>query len=248
MLRTIIIDDDPNCIELLSIMLSRYCPQVQVLQTFTNPKEAPEAILEQSPDLLFLDIEMPGMTGFDLLDKIKSIRRTDVIFTTAHDEYAFKAFKYAAIDYLRKPVDAFELKDAVERCILRTQTAHAVNRIGVLMDNHHKISASPTLTLATQEGYIFVKVEDIMRCEADGAYTKIYLVNGEMVIVSHTMRHYEDILDDNHFFRIHDKHIVNLRFVKKYIKEDGQVLLTNGVRVDVSRRRKDAFLVRMSDL
>lgn len=246
MLRTIIIDDEPNCIETLGLMLGRYCPEVQVLHTFSNPLDAPAAILDQAPDLLFLDIEMPGMTGFDLLEKVKSMAQPDVIFTTAHNEYAIKAFKYAAIDYLLKPVDAFDLKAAVERCIARRRTAHAENRIGVLIDNHKKAAQPPTLTLATQEGYIFVKIDDIVRCEADGAYTKIYLVGGEMIIVSQTMRHYEDILTENNFFRIHDKHIVNLRFVKKYIKEDGQVLLRDGTRVDVSRRRKDDFLKRMS--
>lgn len=248
MLRTIIIDDEPNCIEMLGLMLGRYCPEVQVLHTFSNPLDAPAAILDQSPDLLFLDIEMPGMSGFDLLEKVKSMAQPDVIFTTAHNEYAIKAFKYAAIDYLLKPVDAFDLKAAVERCIARRLTAHAANRIGVLIDNHQRPAQSPTLTLATLEGYIFVKVDDIARCEADGAYTKIFLAGGEMIIVSQTMRHYEDILLENNFFRIHDKHIVNLRFVKKYVREDGQVLLLDGTRVDVSRRRKDDFLKRMSGL
>lgn len=242
MLRAIIIDDEPNCIETLGIMLERHCPEVEVLQTFTNPLEAPEAILQLSPDLLFLDIEMPGMTGFDLLEKVKSMAEPAVIFTTAHNEYANKAFKYAAIDYLLKPVDAFDLKAAVERFKVARLKKDAGHRMEVLMANHNRVNPSPILSFAMQDCYEFVNVDDIIRCEADGAYTKFFVAGGEMFIVSRTMGYYEDILTENNFFRVHDKHIVNKYFIKKYIKEDGQILLTDGTLVDVSRRRKDGFL------
>lgn len=245
MLRTIIIDDESNCIEMLEIMLARYCPEVQVLRTISNPLEAPAAVLDLNPELIFLDIEMPGLTGFDVLEKIKGVAHADVIFTTAHNEYAIKAFKYAAVDYLLKPVDAIELKAAVLRCVENRQFGQ--NRLDVLVGNHKNTTQTPTLALASQEGYVFVKIEEIVRCEADGAYTKFFLDTGEMVIVSHTMRHYEDILVENNFFRVHDKHIVNLNFVKRYLREDAQLLLSDGTRVDVSRRRKDDFLKRMSE-
>ncbi len=244
MVRTLIVDDELNCIEMLELMLGRYCPELQVLRTISNPLEAPAAILDLNPDLIFLDIEMPGMTGFDLLEKIKGIAQPDVIFTTAHNEYAIKAFKYAAVDYLLKPVDALELKAAVLRSLENRR--QAPGRLDVLVGNYKNSTQAPILALASQEGYLYVRIEDIVRCEADGAYTKFFLTNGEMVIVSHTMRHYEDILTENNFFRVHDKHIVNLRFVKKYLKEDAQVLLSDGARVDVSRRRKDDFLKRMN--
>lgn len=248
MLRTIIIDDEPNSSEMLGLMLQRYCPDVQVLSVVHNPLEAPAMILDSNPDLLFLDIEMPGMSGFDLLEKIKSVVHPDVIFTTAHNAYAIKAFKYAAVDYLLKPVEAVELKAAVQRCAeRRAATQQSSNRLDVLVGNHKNGAQAPVLALVSQEGYVFVKVADVIRCEADGAYTKFYLASRETVVVSHTMRHYEDLLTDNNCFRVHDKHIVNLQYVKKYLKEDAQVLLSDGSRVDVSRRRKDDFLKRMSE-
>lgn len=251
MLQTILIDDEPGSLETLKRLLRRYCPDVEILGQFSDPHGGLKAVLELAPDLILLDIEMPELSGFDILERIKGIVAPDIIFITAHNEYAIKAFKYAAVDFLLKPVDALELKAAVQRCQQQTDERHQQKKLLELLLQNHRSNGHGSLMLAlpTQEGYVFIKPDDILRCEADGGYTKFYLQGKETVLVSRTLGDYEDILSDHRCYRVHDKYIVNLRFVKKYVKGDGgQVVLTDNSTVEVSRRRKEGFLKRMQGL
>lgn len=251
MLRTILIDDETGSLETLAQIVRRYCPEVELLGQFSAPFQGLDAVLSLEPELLLLDIEMPELSGFDILERIKGFVAPDIIFTTAHNEYAIKAFKYAALDFLLKPVDALELKAAVQRCQQQTAERRQQKKLlDVLLHNHQTNGHSPpTLALPTQDGYIFIQPADVLRCEANGGYTKFHLQGKETVLVSRTLGDYEAILNDHHCYRVHDKHIVNLRFVKKYLKGDGgQVVLADNSVVDVSRRRKDDFLKRMKGL
>lgn len=247
MQRAILIDDEITCLETLELLVRRYCPDVEIAGQYNDPQKGLEAILEHNPQLLLLDIEMPQISGFDILEKIRGLAAPNIIFTTAHNEYALKAFKYAAVDFLLKPVDALELRAAVERC--KQQAAVQQNQIllDLLLKNHqNQATETPTLALPTHDGFIFINPDDILRCEADGGYTKFYLHGKETVLVSRTLGDYEDILSDHRCCRVHDKSIVNLRYVKKYLRGDGgQVVLVDNSVVDVSRRRKDAFLKHM---
>lgn len=248
MLRTILIDDEPGCLDTLDILLRRYCPELNILARYSNPRQGLAAVIEHRPDLLLLDIEMPEISGFDILEKIRGIASPEVIFTTAHNDYAVKAFKYAAVDYLLKPVDALELQAAVSRCVEKRPNGFGQRHLIDLLLRNHLGAETPTLALPTQEGFVYVKPDDILRCEADGGYTRFYLPGKETVLVSRTLGDYEDILTDHRCYRVHDKHIVNLRFVKKYLKGDGgQVVLSDNSVVDVSRRRKEGFLKKMQE-
>jgi two-component system LytT family response regulator len=249
MLRTILIDDEPGSLATLEQLVRRFCPEVDIIGLYNNPHEGVENIVTLAPDLLLLDIEMPELSGFDILEKIRGIVSPKIVFTTAHNEYAVKAFKYAALHFLHKPVDGAELREAIERCKQQeyAQQNHAL--LDLLLNNHRNHATdSPTLALPTQDGYVFVKPNEIVRCEADGGYTKFYLKGKETVIVSHTLGNYEDILADYRCYRVHDKHIVNLNFVKKYLRGDGgTVVLADNSVVEVSRRRREGFLKKMQE-
>jgi two-component system LytT family response regulator len=247
MLRTILIDDEPGSLATLEQLVRHFCPEVEIVGAFNDPRRGLEAILAQMPDLLLLDIEMPELSGFDILEKIRGTVSPKVVFTTAHNEYALKAFKYAALHFLQKPVGAAELREAVERCKQQASAQQNQMLLDLLLNNHRNHATEPpTLALPTQEGYVFVKPDDIVRCEADGGYTKFYLQGRETVLVSHTLGEFEDILADHRCYRVHDKHIVNLRFVKKYVRgDDGAVVLADNSVVEVSRRRREGFLKKM---
>ena len=248
MLSAILIDDEITCLETLELMVRRYCPDVEIMGKYNDPGKGLDAILEHNPQLLLLDIEMPQISGFDILEKIRGVAYPNIIFTTAHNEYALRAFKYAAVDFLLKPVDALELRAAVERCKQQTAVQQNQMLLDLLLKNHQsQATETPTLALPTHEGFIFINPDDILRCEADGGYTKFYLHGKETVLVSRTLGDYEEVLSDHRCYRVHDKNIVNLRYVRKYLKGDGgQVVLTDNSVVDVSRRRKEGFLERMA--
>lgn len=248
-LRTILLDDDQGALETLKLTLQKYCPDVEILGYYTDVHIAIEAILASNPDLLLMDIEMPSLSGFDIVERIRGMAMPEVIFITAYNEYALKAFKYAAVDFLLKPVDALELKAAIARCQQKRLSQQSFVLLNVLLQNYQaQAEALPTLVLPTQEGYIFIKPNDIIRCEAQGSYTQFFLQNNEKIMVSRTMHSYEDILAEHNCFRVHDKHIVNLKHVKKFIKKDGgQVIMSDGSEVNVSRRRKEAFLLKMKN-
>jgi two-component system LytT family response regulator len=211
-----------------------------------NVAEGIEAINRLKPDVVFLDIQMQRETGFDLLTRLKQID-FELIFTTAYSEYAIKAFKFSAIDYLLKPIDVPELQAAIEK-VSKKRENNISARIEHLIHNLKPASSQKfKIALPSSDGLVFVKVEEILYCEAESNYTQIHLVNGAKHLVSRTLKEYEDLLSDQDFFRIHNSYIINLNLIKNYVRgEGGYVVMTNGKSLDVSKRKKESFLSRLN--
>jgi two-component system, LytTR family, response regulator len=239
MVKAIIIDDEEDARSTLRAFVKQYCPQVEVIAEADGVQEGYRAVMANEPDLVFLDIQMDDGTGFHLLEKIRA-PRFNVIFTTAYDEYAIKAFKYSAIDYLLKPIDPDELIEAVSK--LKKDNEGNEARIQNLIKNRDE-KEMDRLTLSSQEGLTFVKLDNIMRLESDSNYTHFFLTTKEKITVPKSLKEYELILPESKFFRTHQSHIVNLNYVKKYMREDGgYVLMEDGSEVLVARRRKEEFI------
>ncbi len=243
MIRTIIIEDEPMSREMLALMLQRHKENIEIVDACSNPADGIESIAKHQPDLIFLDIQMPKMNGFDMLKKVGDIS-FEVIFTTAFDRYAIDAIRTSALDYLMKPVDDEDLAAAIEKCKERMMEKNTKQQFENLFSNlSNKNPLDKTLALAASDGISFIKMCDIIRVEANGRYAKFYLVNKEIIVVSKPLGDYEEILSANQFFRIHDSSIINLNYVKKYIRGDGgTVLLSDNTELDVARRRKEEFL------
>lgn len=244
MLKAIIVDDESKSRESLQILLQDFVEGVEVRSLCQDVAEAILAIERDKPDIVFLDIQLQRETGFDLLTKLKDIT-FEVIFTTAYSEYAIKAFRFSAIDYLLKPIDIEELKKAVGK-VEKRMNGNITSRLTELVQNL-KVGVSSSenykLALPTLEGLIFIKTNDILYCEASSNYTQIYTADGKKYLVSKTLKDYEDLLSEHNFFRIHNSYLINLNSIKKYVKgEGGYVILNNDISLDVSKRKKEAFL------
>ena len=239
MIRTVIIDDEEDARSTLRAFIGQYCPKVEVIGEASGVQEGYRTIMAHDPELVLLDIQMEDGTGFDLLEKIRT-PKFQVIFCTAFDEFAIKAFKFSAIDYLLKPIDPDELIEAISKVNDSPEPPH--ERVDMLLD-HRQNGYSDRITLSSQEGFTVVKLQDIVRLESDSNYTRFFLTNGEKTIVPRSLKEYESILPEAQFFRTHQSHIVNMDHVKKYIKEDGgYILMDDGSEVLVARRRKEEFL------
>lgn len=243
MIRTIIIEDEPVSMDMIMLMLQRHKDDIEIIDTCLNPTDGIESIAKHHPDLVFLDIQMPKMNGFDMLKKIHMVN-FEVIFTTAFDKYAMNAIKISALDYLLKPVDDEELTIAIEKCKERLKKKKPQLQFEHLFNNlTNKNPLDKTLALSAADGISFVKMSDILRVEANGRYAKFYLLNKQTIMVSKPLGDFEEILSANQFFRIHDSSIINLNHIKKYIRGDGgTVILSDDTELDVARRRKDDFL------
>lgn len=248
MIRTIIIDDEPNSRETLQLMLAEYGDELNIVDSCSNPKDAIISLKKNNPDLIFLDIEMPGMNGFEMLKKISPIN-FDVVFTTAYDKYAINAIKISALDYLLKPIDTDELRSVITKCIEKKRQRNSQEQFEILFNQTStKNFHAQSIALPALDGLLFIKLNDVIRCEANGSYTKFFLQNKETILVSRNLKEYEELLSGKEFFRIHESHLINLSYLKKYIKGDGgQVVLTDGSTLDVARRRKEDFLKNISN-
>ena len=240
--KAIIIDDELSSLQNLQQKLAEFCPTVTVVATAQKPEDAILLINHHKPDVIFLDIEMPKMNGFEMLNNIKE-KSFQIIFTTAYDQYAIKAIKYAAFDYLLKPVDIEELKTAVSRAG-NTETQQTKKQIELLQQNmEHPKKQLNKLAIPTLEGLLFFDINDIIHLEANSNYTFIHFSGKPKITASKTLKEFEDILPEDIFFRTHHSHLINLNYIKRYIKGDGgQIELQNGTYVDVSRRKKEEFL------
>jgi two-component system LytT family response regulator len=244
MLKAILIDDEPECLRSLAFDIGQQCPGVEIVAQCDNGKEAIKAIHALTPDVLFLDIDMPFINGFDLLEMVPDVD-FEVIFTTAHDKYAIQAFRISAVDYLLKPIDTDALKLAVEKVrLLRTKGSSSreisflIQQLKDLENNNVRKIALPTF-----DGLEFIHMDDILYCQSDGAYSNVFFTDGNKMYISKTLRYLEDALCNFHFFRVHNSYIVNLNHVSKYSKTDGGLLiLSNGEKVRVSRSKKDELL------
>jgi two-component system, LytTR family, response regulator len=245
MIRSIIVDDELKSRESLKILLEDFCEDIEVLALCQNVDEGLRAIETHKPDVVFLDIQMQRETGFDLLTRAKAIS-FEVIFTTAYAEYAIKAFKFSAIDYLLKPIDIEELKKALGK-VEKKLTGSISDRLDQLIQNLKPNNfQNYKLALPTSDGLVFIKAENILYCEASGNYTEIYAADGKKYLVSRTLKEYEDMLTDYNFCRIHNSYLINLDCIKKYVRgEGGYVVMNNDVSLDVSKRKKDAFLRKL---
>ncbi len=246
MLKAVIVDDEQKSRESLRILLEDFCKNVDVVSLCATVDEGVEAIEKHKPDIIFLDIQISKQTGFDLLRKFKKIE-FEIIFITAYSEYAIDAIKFSALDYLLKPIDIQELKNAVNKVEKKMLNGSFKDQFEALLHNF-KIDNSESFKIGipSTDGLVFINIKEILYCEALSNYTKINLKEGKTFVVSKTLKEYESMLQNHHFYRIHNSYIINTNEIKKYIRGDGgQVILSNNVSLDVSKRKKEGFLSKM---
>lgn len=245
-IKAIIVDDEQHCIDALQTMLQKKCPGVQVVGSAKSVREAKELVDELQPDLVFLDVEMPYQNGFELLKLFEKVY-FDVIFTTAYEQYALKAIKFNALDYLLKPFSVKELQDALEKC-REKKLSHpkdlGVSPMDVFLQNMKTLQQThKKIALPTINGLVFMPVQNIVRCESTGNYTRIFFTDKKNLMVSRPLKEFEELLSDVDFFRVHNSHLINMQQMQSYIQgEGGFALMSDGAQVEVSRRRKADFL------
>lgn len=239
-MRAVLVDDEISNLENLRILLEKHCPQVTISATAQNVSDAVDAIEKYLPDLVFLDIQMGEQTGFDVL-KLLPRRHFEVIFVTAYDQYGIQAVKFAALDYLLKPIDIEELIDAVHKAEYKLATQIKTSQLDFLLQQLKKTDTSAsTIALQMQSEIRYVTLSEIIRCEADNTYTYFFLANSEKILVSKSLKEYADLLRPNGFLRTHQSHLVNPKYVKSWLKEDGGILLlTSGEKIPVSKPNKE---------
>jgi two-component system LytT family response regulator len=243
-IRTVIVDDEKNSIITVQKLAEKYTPEIEVVGTAQSVAEAVEVIKEKKPDLVFLDISMPDGDGFNVLEKLNDLD-FKVVFITAYDQYAIKAFEFAALHYLLKPIKGEDLQHAIER--FREENEKTDLNVQVdLLKNLLSQNELKRLVLSTSTGIHIIDIDDIVRCESSNNYTTFFFKDGKKIIVSKSIQIYEKLLSPYHFCRVHNKHIVNLKYVKKYVKgRGGHLLLDTGEQIDVSEGRKKAFLEKL---
>ncbi|MES2518797.1 MAG: LytTR family DNA-binding domain-containing protein [Bacteroidota bacterium] len=247
-LKTLIIDDELKGRNLLNELVKRYCPDVEVLGLAESATEAIQLIRLYKPDFIFLDIQMPEINGFQMIEMMGDID-FEIVFVTAYNEFAVKAYKYAAFDYLLKPVDPDELRKTIERLKAKCQQVGLQERLSLLMRTLEEPKKLPSkITVSNSDGISVLNIFDIVYLEADGPYTTFFLMNGTKLVSSHNLKEYEEILSEQGFFRSHHSFLLNMNHVTKYLKSDGYALMSNGKHTEVSKRRKDDFVQKLTHL
>jgi len=242
MLRTIIIDDEAHMRQTLEKMVGQFCPNLKLVATAEGVESGVKAIQSYNPDLILLDIKMNDGTGFDLLKELEPVD-FKVIFITAYDQYAIKAIKFSAIDYLLKPVDPDELAEAVNKAegIVQQDFITQLDTLEQNMQSQDKTNKK--IILKTSDNIHLVKVREINYCESEGSYTFIYLLNGKKIVVSNTLKDYDELLRDSGFYRVHKSYLINMRHIERFDKGDGgYVVLENESRVPVATRKREELL------
>ena len=249
MIRTIIVDDEEKARITLKNLINSNNLNIELVDLCDSVENAEQSILKHSPNLVFLDIEMPYENGFILLEKFKT-PSFDVIFTTAYGHYAIKAIKYSAMDYLLKPIDTEELIAAVNKIELQKKNKIVqIPNIELLLSNLKLKGNSAKIAVPTFEGLQMINSTEIIKCTANESYTEMLLSSGKKIMVSKNLKEYEDLLSDFNFFRIHNSYLINLAHVSKYVKGDGgYVVMSDGESVEVSRRKKNELITRLSCL
>lgn len=253
MIRTIIIDDEPSAVNVLSLLLKKRCREdVEVIATSLSPAEGKKLIEQHNPDLVFLDIEMPGMTGVDLLRSFES-PGFRVIFVTAFDTYAVEAFKLSAMDYLLKPVEGDDIVRAVNK--IKTDIGKSQNPISTQLQQlekilmHNSAAAETRIGIGMADKIVFISIADILYCEASGSYTNVFLQDGGKMIASKSLGDFKTQLEDHKFFRIHHHYLINLNRAKEFQRHDGgYVIMDNNKQLEVSQRKRKNFLEAIDDL
>ena len=246
MIRAILIDDETNALDVLEWQIKNYCPQIEILGKCNNVKDGIALIKAVSPDLIFLDIEMPVQNGFSLLEAFEH-PEFDIIFTTAYNQYAIKAFKFSAFDYLLKPIDADDLIAAIGRYSNKKNTS-VKEQLKVLSTQLQQKNLN-RIAISSSDGLMMLRPEQIVRCESESNYTKVFLENKQKIVVAKTLGELEGVLSDFQFYRIHHSHLVNLNHVQSYIRNDGgYVMMSDGTHITVARNRKNGFIEQFSKI
>ena len=245
MIKSIIIDDEQHCVKALLSDLQKNCPSVEVMDVCHSAKEGIMSIKKNNPDLVFLDVEMPWMNGFEMLEVLGKINFS-VIFTTAHDEFVARAFRISAVDYLLKPIDANDLKSAVQKVEKKMEAGSNLEHISNLLHNMRQPSAEQKIALPQREGYEFVDVSSIIYLTAEGAYTKVLLQDKKPMLISRTLGDVEELLPSELFQRIHHSTLVNDSYISQFLRSDGgYVVLKNGEKLSVSKAKKEMLMARL---
>jgi two-component system, LytTR family, response regulator len=245
MIRSVIIDDEQHCIRALLSDLQQHCPNIEVAEACASAKQGMMAIKKLNPDLVFLDVEMPWMNGFEMLEILGEISFS-IIFTTAHDEFAAKAFRISAVDYLLKPIDANDLKAAVQKVERKMNEGSSGHHISNLLRNIRQPFAEHKIALPQREGYEFIDVSAIIYCQAEGAYTKVFISDKKAMLISRTLGDVEELLPPEIFQRIHHSTLVNVTCIAQFLRTDGgYVVLKTGERLSVSKAKKEMLMARL---
>lgn len=244
MISVVIVDDEPNAIQSLIWELKHFVTDVEVMAYFSNPEEAIGYLDQNSPDCLFLDIQMPTMDGFQFLNKLNK-RDFAVVITTAYNEYAIKALKHEAIDYMLKPIDSDDLAETIQK--IKKHKSKQVNseNFELALKQFNKRFKKSKITVNTDGKMIFIDADDIIVVAGDGNYSTLELLNNQKIVVTKKLKEVNSMLPEDHFFRIHNSYIINLNHLKEFIKGDGYVVLTNNKKIPVSRQRKTDFLEKL---
>jgi two-component system LytT family response regulator len=243
-MKAYIVEDEPHSAQLLAHLIEKNCPEITVAGVFTDSTLALVAFAQEAPELLFLDIEMPRLNGFDLIDRLAP-STPRLIFTTAYDQYAVRAFKYSALDYLLKPIDVAELKAAVQKAV--SQATPALQQLDLLKSARQSGELPERIAVSTLDGLKFIDVKQIIHIQSDGSYSTLYLMNSNKIVLSKNLKDFEELLQPCGFLRIHNSHLINLNQVLRYIRgEGGEVEMSDGSTLPVARSRKEEFLGRIA--
>lgn len=244
-MKAIIIDDEAKARRIIKALLEEHCPDIEVIAMADDVPSGVKAINRETPDVIFLDIEMPGYTGFQILDFFDHID-FDIIFTTAYSDYAIKAFEVSAIDYLLKPIQIDQLIKAVDK-LRNKQTGHINEKLEALKLNLTESNQLSKIALPVSDGYLFVKPDDILYFKAESSYTRIFLDGEKDLLVTRTLKEFEKLIDHPHFMRIHRSYLINLNHMKQYVRSDGgHIEMDNGDVVYFSKEKKDDLLKAFS--
>lgn len=247
-LTAVIVDDEESPRTMLAGLLQRRHPEVNVLGTAVDVPTGLELVRRTSPQILFLDIELKDKTGFDLLKGLGE-QRPHVIFTTAHEGYAVRAIRFSALDFLLKPIDAIELQEAITKAEQVIRTAEKPLMVDMLLKNIDRSIGERVIALPVSDGLELVHVNEIVVCESDSNYTTLYLRDDKRLVISRTLKEFEDLLGEQDFIRVHNSHLISRKHIKKYIKgEGGEVIMSNGMNIAVSRRKKPELMLALERL
>lgn len=247
MIKTVIIEDEQKSREMLAAIIRKNCPELEIIGLAQNVSEGVSVVKSLNPELVFLDISMPDGSGFDLLEKVAG-HKFELIFATASDQHAIRAIKYSACDYLLKPIDIEELKTAVSKVVAKKSSIPNMENLQFLIQHLKRADENfQKITLPTGNAYEIVNVKDIVRCEADGSYTNFYLSDKRKLMISMGLKHYEDLLPESEFIRVHHHHLINMNHVVRFLKEDGgYAIMSDGSKIEISRRKKEAFMEKLN--
>lgn len=244
-MKAIIIDDEAHCIKALQNDIAMFCPQVDIIDCCRSAKEGMLSIKKHLPDLIFLDVEMPWMNGFEMLEMIPEIHFR-IIFTTAYDQFAARAFRVSAVDYLLKPVDGSELQAAVAKAEEAVRRKQPNTHIENFIHNSKSPAIEQRIAIPTRDGFDFIKINDILYCKANGSYTEIMLGNQKQILLSRSLGETEQLLPMEIFERIHHSILVNIQHIKQFIRSSGTfVVMDNGHELNVSKSKKEQLLIRL---